>query len=554
MVEHVPRPYAQRLRGVEMEVGVRRLEARQPQQALVHQRQHIAHLLAVLFPDLYRDLRLRSDRFGHVDHRIELRGGVFDVEPDHAEQPYRRIVVRMVMGLDERHRGVDVGSHSGFDRYLERGLFVGAVDPETFPYDAAALDAHQRPRFRRRGDRDLRLVARRIFLLVLGHGESGGCVRHRGDVAPPVGGRYANDLSRSVFMARTGHADHIIAVIACAPAHRDLPRAVGQGRLQCLVAGVERIFRITGLRVRRGVPPPVGGDLVDRDEHLFPAGQGTSLRIEHDDAQQVLLFAVEVFVAPVARLGRHSDSEIGVVGRHGDDLLIDAEIAALFEDLYREFAAQHAGAEPLQRSESVGRQLQRSLLVRGAGDDLPLLGFEIFCRVVERVLLITLETRRNLPELRLKRHLCAVRRSAVQPFGRQAARELSGVDPLAVTEPHVDFHSVGLDGVHADRFFEYRAAQTYARQPLSGRRRRRRSEFERVDAVRGAVADQRLHQLPVGVEELHGRRMVFRQRIVGRDDEGEEDVVSGPPYAALAEQKTLRAFGVGGAPDVEIAQ
>ena len=48
--------------------------------------------------------------------------------------------------------------------------------------------------------------------------------------------------------------------------------------------------------------------------------------------------------------------------------------------------------------------------------------------------------------------------------------------------------------------------------------------------------------------------MVFRQRIVGRDDESEENVVSGPPYAALAEQKTLRAFGVGGAPDVEIAQ
>ena len=63
-------------------------------------------------------------------------------------------------------------------------------------------------------------------------------------------------------------------------------------------------------------------------------------------------------VAPVAFLGGGSDPEVGVIGRYGRNLLVDAEVAALFEDLYRESAAQHTGAQPLQRGELVGRKCQ----------------------------------------------------------------------------------------------------------------------------------------------------------------------------------------------------
>lgn len=66
----------------------------------------------------------------------------------------------------------------------------------------------------------------------------------------------------------------------------------------------------------------------------------------------MLLPAVEVFVAPVAFLGGDPDPEIGVIGRYGRDLLVDAEVAALFEDLHREFAAQHTGLSPSSEESS----------------------------------------------------------------------------------------------------------------------------------------------------------------------------------------------------------
>ena len=105
----------------------------------------------------------------------------------------------------------------------------------------------------------------------------------------------------------------------------------------------------------------------------------------------MLLPAVEVFVAPVAFLGGDPDPEIGVIGRYGRDLLVDAEVAALFEDLHREFAAQHTGAQPFQRGEFVGRERQRPLGVGGASDDFPLLGAKVFRGVVERIALVALE-------------------------------------------------------------------------------------------------------------------------------------------------------------------
>ena len=269
-------------------------------------------------------------------------------------------------------------------------------------------------------------------------------------------------------LSRARHADEVVAVIACAPAHRDLSRAVREGGPQGFVLGVERAFGVAGLGSRRrGVPPPVGTHPVNRHGRLLRARRGTAPGVEQDEPQRMVAFAVEVFLAPVALLGGYADSEIGVVGRDGRDLLVDAEIAAFFEDLDGEFAIQHPRTQPFQRGEPVGGQLQRAVGAGRAGDDLPLLGGELLRGVVERIVGVALEARRDLRQLRLERDFRSCGRCAVQPPGRQPAGELLRVDGLSVAEAHLDLHPVGLDGVHADVFLERRAAEGRLRAPDS---------------------------------------------------------------------------------------
>ena len=266
----------------------------------------------------------------------------------------------------------------------------------------------------------------------------------------------------------TRHANEVIAVIAGAPAHRDLSSAVREGGPEGFVLGVERALGVAGLGGRRrGVPPPVGTHPVNRHGRLLRARHGAAPGVEQDEPQRMVAFAVEVFLAPVALLGGYADAEIGVVGRDGRDLLVDAEVTALFEDLDGEFAAQHPRTQPFQRGEPVGGQLQRALGVGRAGDDLTLLGGELLRGVVERIVGIALEARRDLRQLRLERDLGPCGRCAVQPPGRQSARELLGVDGLSVAQTHLDLHPVGFDGVHADVFLEHRAAEGRLRAPDS---------------------------------------------------------------------------------------
>ena len=468
MVEQVPRADAQRFGGVEIEVGVGRPETRQPQQSLVDQRQHVAHPPAVPLADPDRDFRLGFHRFGHLDDGRKARAGVLDRKPQNAEQPDRRVVERVAVGLDEGHRDVDVRGHALPDGNLEGGLPVGACYPAAFADEAAALDAHQGPGARGRRDGDLRLVARHVFVLVAGDGQACRGVGHRGDAAPVIGRRHADDARRRMRLSRARHADEVVAGIARAPAHRDLSRAVREGGPQGFVLGVERAFGVAGLGSRRrGVPPPVGTHPVNRHGRLLRARRGTAPGVEQDEPQRMVAFAVEVLLVPVALLGGYADSEIGVVGRDGRDLLVDAEIAALFEDLDGEFAVQHPRTQPFQRGEPVGGQLQRAVGAGRAGDDLPLLGGELLRGVVERIVGVALEARRNLRQLRLERDFRSRGRCAVQPPGRQPAGELLRVDGLSVAEAHLDLHPVGLDGVHADVFLERRAAEGRFRAPDS---------------------------------------------------------------------------------------
>lgn len=111
--------------------------------------------------------------------------------------------------------------------------------------------------------------------------------------------------------------------------------------------------------------------------------------------------------------------------------------------------------------------MQRAVGAGRAGDDLPLLGGELLRGVVERIVGVTLEARRNLRQLRLERDFRSCGRCAVQPPGRQPAGELLRVDGLSVAEAHLDLHPVGLDGVHADVFLERRAAEGRFRAPDS---------------------------------------------------------------------------------------
>ena len=196
IVEHVPRADAQCLGRVEITVRVGGFEARQSQQPLVDERQHVAHFPAVFLPDFYRHLRFGFYRFGHLDHGGEPSRGVLDVEPRHAEQADRCVVERRVVGLEECYRDIDVGGHPLLDGDFDVGLLAGALHPEAFPHDAAAFDADQRPCARRRGDGDPGLVPRDVFGLVAGEGEPRGGIRHRSDVAPPIGRGYAYDPGR----------------------------------------------------------------------------------------------------------------------------------------------------------------------------------------------------------------------------------------------------------------------------------------------------------------------------------------------------------------------
>ena len=115
LVVHVPGLNAQGLAAVHPAPGVRRLEGREVQQALIHQGQGISHGLAVFLGHLDGKGFLGMQFVRHGQHRLQAGGRVFHLHALHAVQADGKVVERVAIGLQQGNVHIDVGGHVGGD-------------------------------------------------------------------------------------------------------------------------------------------------------------------------------------------------------------------------------------------------------------------------------------------------------------------------------------------------------------------------------------------------------------------------------------------------------
>ena len=99
VVIQIPCIHAQRFPGVKRLPRLRRTETGQVQQALIHDRQRVSHLLSILLGDGYGIRGIRFQLGGRLDNRGQMALRRSYRERDHAIQADRQIVLRNAMRL-----------------------------------------------------------------------------------------------------------------------------------------------------------------------------------------------------------------------------------------------------------------------------------------------------------------------------------------------------------------------------------------------------------------------------------------------------------------------
>ena len=120
-----------------------RLEARQAEQALIHNRHRVGHRLALRFADGNLRGLLRRQFFRRVKLRLQLRRRVFHHQRNHAVHADRQVVLFLFMRLQEGDVRIDVRRHiAPREKLVGRGFFF-PVDPCRTEHFVARFDTDQ---------------------------------------------------------------------------------------------------------------------------------------------------------------------------------------------------------------------------------------------------------------------------------------------------------------------------------------------------------------------------------------------------------------------------
>ena len=163
IIINIPRIYSQSFTGIEGRPRVGCGKIGQIQQAFIHNSQGISHRPTRTLGDGYRIVRFRLQFLCHRDLRNQMTLLRSYAERHHAVHPYRIIIQRLSVRLQEGDVEISVGLHLRSNLNLESGrtrlafLFEGLQNP--YPI----FDANQRPRLFGRRERNNQLLARLVF-------------------------------------------------------------------------------------------------------------------------------------------------------------------------------------------------------------------------------------------------------------------------------------------------------------------------------------------------------------------------------------------------------
>ena len=545
----IPGAYAEGFLGVEGGPGVRGLEAGEREESLVHEGHDVAHGAAALLLDLEAEGGFGLGLGRHVEHRLEVGGGILHVDVLHAVEADRGIVVDIAVRLDEGDGSIGVRRHLLRDGDADLRAAGEAFHAAGAQDAAALLDGDEGAGARGGRNRDAGGLADHVFLLVDQHVELRGALGGIGgvalvDFAEHRGGVAAAGVRDTDIIEAVGGVGPVIA-------ERTLAAGSGEGLLveEFLAAAGHVVGDLAG-----GVPPPAPAHVIDLG--VQPGGvDGMAVGIDRRDLELLGLARLDEAVAPLALLELGLDAHVGLERGQQGAGIARAEVAARLEGAEGESGRKQArggrfvdiddGADA-RRTLFAGQEVivGEGLLLEGAGV------------ILEVVALPALEAGRGGGDLQFAVHLEIAARGAVEPgHGHVEAALFAGIGgQVAFREMHLDIELVGLDGLDAERLAEGLAAQAHVHAPAPRGGVFGRREREMVEVGGAAACGEGLHELAVGIAQLRGDGMARRERgVVEKGHDADVQRVARAPDAAFAEDIGLDAAFVRGAADVEVA-
>ena len=264
VVIQIPCIHAQRFPGVKRLPRLRRTETGQVQQALIHDRQRISHLLSILLGDGDGIRGIRFQLGGRLDDRSQMALRRSYRERDHAIQADRQIVLRDAMRLQKGDIDVSVRLHI-FRHIQSHGrLFILARMFRQGKDTHAVLYTDNRTASFRGREGDYHLFAGRITILI------GLETKHRGGLAA-IGVTSALIIrpveithhSRRVLTLLIFHGDEIRSPLLIRKRELERTPAVPiRTDGKCLYRLIVGIRYVIGQTATVGVPPPIPIDFI----------------------------------------------------------------------------------------------------------------------------------------------------------------------------------------------------------------------------------------------------------------------------------------------------
>ena len=537
LVVQVPGVHAQGFGFVQLAPGIGRLEASQVQQALVHDGQGIGHGFAVLFGNLNLERLFGMQFVGHLDHGLQVGGGILHLHPLHTPKADGQVVHRGAVRLQQRYLHIDVGSHFRGDGEAPGCIFIRERHPFALQDTVAVFQRNQGLGARSGRDEDSGLFTGLVGRLVHGEGQHGqgfgilsvgaaavfGPV-HGEETAADVAGIHIPGQYQEAAPVGIVHPDGDAGILAA-----------GRERAACDFA--HGFTAEEGLQLFAGVvPPPVPAGF----EHVvfhFVSLHALAFGIHHGQADGLVLVGLQIIAFRQA--DAHVGAEGGVAAGVGGKAFISAGLRYGGDDGRHEHAGCIFGLGQFHGHVSLAVSVQPHAIQRlrtvaeFAGGIVELILFEAFEGGSAQA-----------TEVQLGLGLALTGGATGEPCGRRVhVQGGAGLQGLVFgTVIGIDFQAVGLYAFHVQNLVEAAAAHFQVRTPETGGIVFARGNVEGEEAVGALAGDLGMERSFRGVH-LQGGRMVFREglALVGHDG-GHMQGVTGTPDAAFAIDEGLHAL------------